>query len=63
MNNKGFDNIPVVYREAIKRIYGRNSHGGTHECLEYARLPIFKYFLARKFVCSSQRFLSQKARD
>ena len=57
---KYLNNISVVYHKAIKRVCGRNSYGSSHECLEYARLPIFKHFLARKFVCYAHRLLTSK---
>ena len=42
------------------RICGRNSYDSNHECLEYACLPIFKYFLARKLMCNAHRPITSK---
>ena len=58
---KDQNNISVVYHKAIKRICGRISYDSNHECMEYARLPIFKLFLARKFICYAHRLFIPKS--
>jgi len=51
LHKKVLNNISAVYHKAIKRICGRYSYDSNHECLEYARLPIFRHILARKYIC------------
>ena len=55
LDKKDLNNILVVYQKAIKHICGRNSYSVNLECLEYARLPTFKHFLVRKFICYVHR--------
>ena len=57
---KDLNNISVVYHKAIERICVRNSYDSNDECLEYARLPIFKHFLVRKFICFAHRLFTSK---
>ena len=61
LSKKDLNNISVVYHKAIKRICGRNSYDSNHECLEYARLSIFKHLLARKFICYAHRLFTSKS--
>ena len=60
LHKKDLKNLSVVYHKAIKRICGRNFFDSNHECLEYARFPIFKYFLAIKFICYAQKLFHVK---
>ena len=61
LHKKDLNHISVVYHMALKRICGRNFHDSKHECLENARLPIFKHFLARNVVCFAQRLFTSKS--
>ena len=54
------NNISVVYHKDIKSICCRNSYDNNHRCHEYARLPTFRHFLARKFICYVHRLFTLK---
>ena len=61
LHKKDLNNISVVCQIAIKRMRGRNSCNGNHECLQYDRLPVFKPFHARKFICYTHRVFTSKS--
>ena len=61
LHSKDLNNISVVHHWAIKPICGHNSYDNYHECLEYARLPIFKHFFGRKFKCYAQKLFTSKS--
>ena len=53
--------MSVPYHSAIKKIYGRNWYDSNHECLEHAKLPIFKHLLAKKVICYAHKLFSSKS--
>ena len=50
-----------MHHKAVKLIWGRNSYDSNHECLHYARLPIFKQLHARKSICYAHRLFTSKS--
>ena len=60
LHNKYLSNVSVAYNKAIKRIYGRDFYDSNHERFEYARLRMFKHFIARKFICFAPRLFTSK---
>ena len=57
---KDLSNISVAHHKENKRVCGGYSYDINHECLEYGRLPIFKHFLNRKFICFIKRPFTSK---
>ena len=50
--------VPEIRQE---RVFVLKIYDSNHESLEYARLPIFKNFIARKFTCFSKRHFTSKS--
>ena len=58
---KDIKKVAVPYHGAIKRICGRSWYDSNHECLEYAKLRIFKHLLAKKIICYAHKLFSSKS--
>ena len=62
MHKKDLNNNSVVYHMATKRICDRNFYDRKHDCLENARLPTLKHFIATNFVCFAQTQFTSRRR-
>jgi len=59
--DKDLKRISVPYHRAIKRIYGRTDYDSNHDCLDNAKLPIFKHLQAKKMISYAYRLFASKS--
>ena len=59
-HKKDLSILTEVYHKAITRISSHNAYVNNHECIEYARLPNSKHFLARKLICCAHKNFTSK---